>query len=133
MFYFNTFGGNPVSCAVGAKVLDILDRDALMDNARDVGAYLRHGLQQLAHRHPIIGDIRGQGLWIGIELVTDRLHKTPATAQALRVINHMKDSSDLIGRIVEYDNELKIRPPLPKAREQSDLLLGTLDEALARL
>lgn len=133
VFYFNTFGGNPVACAVGAKVLDILERDALIDNARDVGAYLRQGLQQLAQRHPIIGDIRGQGLWIGIELVTDRLHKTPATAQALRVINLMKDSGVLMGRIGEFDNVLKIRPPLPIARQHADLLLGTLDEVLAGL
>jgi 4-aminobutyrate aminotransferase-like enzyme len=133
VFYFNTFGGNPVSCAVGAKVLDILERDALMDNARDVGAYLRTGLQQLATRHDIIGDIRGRGLWIGIELVTDRQHKTPAASQAQRVINLMKDKGVLMGRIGEFDNVLKIRPPLPITRQHADLLLSALHDVLAGL
>lgn len=133
VFYFNTFGGNPVSCAVGAKVLDILERDALMDNAREIGAYLRAGLQRLAARHDIIGDIRGQGLWLGIELVSDRAKKTPATSQAQRVINLMKDNGVLMGRIGEFDNVLKIRPPLPIAQDHADLLLATLDGVLAGL
>ena len=133
VFYFNTFGGNPVSCAVGAKVLDILERDALIDHARELGAYLRSGLQHLAARHDIIGDIRGRGLWVGIELVSDRQHKTPATNQAQHVINRMKDRGVLMGRIGEYDNVLKIRPPLPFAREHADLLLGALHDVLAGL
>jgi len=133
VFYFNTFGGNPVSCAVGAKVLDILERDKLMDNAREVGAHLRQGLHALAARHDIIGDIRGQGLWVGVELVTDRNTRQPAAEQAHRAINLMKDRGVLMGRIGEFDNVLKMRPPLPIAREHADLLLAALDEVLAAL
>ncbi len=133
VFYFNTFGGNPVSCAVGAKVLDILERDRLQDNARVVGQHLRRGLRALAERHDIIGDIRGQGLWVGVELVLDRHGKQPATEQAHRAINLMKDRGVLMGRIGEFDNVLKMRPPLPIQTEHADLLLGALDDVLAAL
>ncbi len=133
VFFFNTFAGNPVSCAVGAKVLDILERDKLMDNAREVGAHLRDGLRRLAERHDIIGDIRGQGLWVGVELVEDRKTKQPAAAQAHRAINLMKDRGVLMGRIGEFDNVLKMRPPLPIKTEHADLLLAALDDVLAAL
>jgi 4-aminobutyrate aminotransferase-like enzyme len=133
VFFFNTFAGNPVSCAVGAKVLDILERDKLMDNAREVGAHLRGGLRRLAERHDIIGDIRGQGLWVGVELVEDRKTKQPAAAQAHRAINLMKDRGVLMGRIGEFDNVLKMRPPLPIKTEHADLLLAALDDVLATL
>jgi 4-aminobutyrate aminotransferase-like enzyme len=122
-----------VSCAVGAKVLDILERDKLMDNAREVGAHLRGGLRRLAERHDIIGDIRGQGLWVGVELVEDRKTKQPAAAQAHRAINLMKDRGVLMGRIGEFDNVLKMRPPLPIKTEHADLLLAALDDVLATL
>ena len=133
VFYFNTFGGNPVSCAVGAKVLDILERDRLMDNARVVGDYLRQGLRGLAEKYDIIGDIRGQGLWVGVELVRDRRSKVPAAEEAHRAINLMKDRGVLMGRIGEFDNVLKMRPPLPLACEHADLLLGALDDVLHKL
>lgn len=133
VFFFNTFAGNPVSCAVAAKVLDILERDRLMENAKRVGDHLRAGLARLAARHAIIGDVRGHGLWVGIELVGDRVARTPAASEAQRVVNEMKARGVLMGRIGEFDNVLKIRPPLPIGIAEADLLLDTLDGVLAAL
>jgi 4-aminobutyrate aminotransferase-like enzyme len=129
--YFNTFGGNPVACAAARAVLDVIEGERLVDNARDVGDHLRAGLGRLAARHDIIGDVRGAGLWVGIELVRDRGTKLPATAEAERVVDRMKERQVLMGRIGEFDNVLKIRPPLPFSRADADLLLATLDEVLA--
>jgi 4-aminobutyrate aminotransferase-like enzyme len=133
VMYFNTFGGNPVSCAVGKAVLDVLDREQLIDNAREVGTYVRAGLARLQQRHPMIGDIRGQGLWIGVELVRDRATKEPATEESHRTINLMKERGVLMGRIGQFDNVLKMRPPLPFSSANADLLLDTLDEVLSLL
>jgi len=133
VMYFNTFGGSPVSCAVGNAVLDVLDGERLIDNAREVGAYVRVGLQRLQERHSLIGDIRGHGLWVGVELVLDRHTKAPATAAAHRVINEMKARGVLLGRIGEFDNVIKIRPPLPFSCAHADLLLTQFDEVLSGL
>lgn len=133
VMYFNTFGGNPVSCAVGNAVLDVIDRERLIDNARDVGAYIREGLRRLQGRHDLIGDIRGHGLWVGVELVRDRRTKEPAAAESHRAINLMKERSVLLGRIGEFDNVLKMRPPLPFSRANADILLDTLDAVLRTL
>jgi 4-aminobutyrate aminotransferase-like enzyme len=133
VFYFNTFGGNPVSCAVGNAVLEVMERDKLIDNARLVGDYIHAGLRRLQQSHAIIGDIRGHGLWVGIELVRDHATKEPADAESHRVINVMKDRGVLMGRIGPFDNVLKIRPPMPFSTANADLLLGTLDEVLGRL
>ena len=133
VMYFNTFGGNPVSCAVGNAVLDVLDRERLVDNAREVGSYVRAGLARLQQRHTMIGDIRGHGLWIGVELVRDRETKEPATEESHRAINLMKERGVLMGRIGQFDNVLKMRPPLPFSRANADLLLATLDDVLGLL
>jgi 4-aminobutyrate aminotransferase-like enzyme len=131
VMYFNTFGGNPVSCAVGNAVLDVLDRERLVDNARDVGNYVRAGLARLQQRHTMIGDIRGHGLWIGVELVRDRATKEPGTEESHRAINLMKERGILMGRIGQFDNVLKMRPPLVFQREHADFLVSTLDEVLS--
>jgi 4-aminobutyrate aminotransferase-like enzyme len=133
VMYFNTFGGNPVSCAVGHAVLDVLDREQLVDNAREVGAYVRAGLGRLQQRHSMIGDVRGHGLWIGVELVRDRATREPATEESHRAINLMKERGVLMGRIGQFDNVLKMRPPLPFSRADADLLLATLDAVLGLL
>ena len=132
VMYFNTFGGNPVACAVAAEVLSVIERERLIDNARAIGSHLRAGLAELATRHSVIGDVRGHGLWVGIELVLDRESRTPATAIAERVVNAMKDAGVLLGRIGIYDNVLKIRPPLVIERAQADMLLARLDDVLTR-
>lgn len=131
VMYFNTFGGNPVACAVGNAVLDVMQRDDLINHARTMGDHVRDGFTGLAERHALIGDIRGHGLWIGVELVKDRATKTPATDITRTVVNRMKERGILMNRIGEFDNVLKMRPPLPFNREHADLLLSTIDEVLS--
>jgi 4-aminobutyrate aminotransferase-like enzyme len=131
--YFNTFAGNPVSAAVGAAVLDVLEDERLVENARVVGDYTLARLAKLAERHAIIGDVRGAGLFFAVELVTDRGSKTPAPAQTKRVVNRMRELGVLISRIGMHDNILKIRPPMPFSKQHADLLVDRLNEALVSL
>jgi 4-aminobutyrate aminotransferase-like enzyme len=131
--YFNTFAGNPVSAAVGAAVLDVLEDERLVENARVVGDYTLARLAKLAERHAIIGDVRGAGLFFAVELVSDRGSKTPAPAQTKRVVNRMRELGVLISRIGMHDNILKIRPPMPFSTQHADLLVDRLNEALASL
>jgi 4-aminobutyrate aminotransferase-like enzyme len=133
MEYFNTFGGNPVSCAVGLAVLDVLQDERLIENAQAVGAYLQRGLHELMQRHPLIGDVRGAGLFIGVELVTDRRNKAPATAQARRVARLARDRGVLIGTDGPHDNVIKIRPPMTFRNAHADILLDCLDQCLLTL
>jgi 4-aminobutyrate aminotransferase-like enzyme/Ser/Thr protein kinase RdoA (MazF antagonist) len=130
-YYFNTFGGNPVSCAAGLAVLDVLDRERLRDNARDVGHHLRSELASLAGRHPVIGDVRGAGLFIGVELVSDPRSREPDAQSANAVVNAMRREGVLIGRTGRNGNVLKIRPPLIFSRADADRLASTLDRVLA--
>ncbi len=129
--YFNTFGGNPVSCAAASAVLDELEERRLLENAADTGAYAKGLLQELAERHPAIGDVRGHGLVLGAELVLDRESKEPATAHAERVVNEARRRGVLLGRLGIHGNTLKIRPPMPFTRENADLLIDVLDRSLA--
>jgi 4-aminobutyrate aminotransferase-like enzyme len=131
--YFNTFGGNPVSAAVGMAVLDVIKDERLMENAATVGNYTIARLTRLADRHALIGDVRGSGLFFAVELVSDRGAKTPATAQTRRVVNLMCERGVLISRIGRHDNILKIRPPMPFSKQHADLLIDTLDAVLAGL
>lgn len=131
--YFNTYGGNPVSCQAAQAVLNVLREQDLQGNARDVGAYLRQGLLELAERHELIGDVRGEGLFIGVELVTDRHTQAPATQAAAAVVNGMRQRHVLISATGPKANILKIRPPLVFAREHADLLLERLDATLLAL
>jgi len=131
--YFNTFGGNPVSAAVGMAVLDVLEEERLIENARSVGDYTLERLSKLKARHALVGDVRGAGLFFAVELVGDRDAKTPATADTKRVVNRMRERGVLISRIGMYDNILKIRPPMPFSKQNADLLVDTLDEVLASL
>jgi 4-aminobutyrate aminotransferase-like enzyme len=131
--YFNTFGGNPVSCAVGIAVLEVIERENLVEHARKVGDYVQAGLHRLAQKHAIIGDVRGRGLFFGAELVKDRASKAPATDETKAVINAMRERGVLMSCTGRYDNILKIRPPMPFAAEHADLLLATLDDVLGAL
>lgn len=131
--YFNTFGGNPVSCAAAMAVLDVLEDEKLIDNARVVGDYAQSGLRKLADKHDIIGNVRGSGLFFGCELVLDKATKEPATALATTVINKMRERGVLIGKLGIHQNATKIRPPMPFSRENADLMLSTLDDVLAGL
>jgi 4-aminobutyrate aminotransferase-like enzyme len=128
--FFSTFGGNSVSCAVGAAVLDVLEEEQLQANAAAMGALLLSGLAELAQRHPLVGDVRGTGLFIGIELVTDRDTREPATRQASYVKNRMREGRILLGTEGPADNVLKIRPPMTFDAAAANRLLETLDEVL---
>jgi 4-aminobutyrate aminotransferase-like enzyme len=125
--YFNTFAGNPVSAAVGMAVLDVLEGERLMDNAVRVGQYTLDRIGRLADKHPLIGDVRGAGLFFAVDLVRDRKTKAPAAEEAKRLVNMMRDRGVLISRIGPSDNILKIRPPMPFSTENADFLVDTLD------
>ncbi|MEZ5832305.1 MAG: aminotransferase class III-fold pyridoxal phosphate-dependent enzyme [Dongiaceae bacterium] len=131
--FFSTFGGNNVSCAAGMAVLDVLEREGLQDNARQVGAYFRQGLRKLADRHDLIGDVRGSGLLIGVELVRDRKSLEAAAAETKRVINRMRDLGVLTATEGPHGNVLKLRPPICFTREQADLAVAALDQALSEI
>ncbi len=126
---FSTFGGNPVACAAALAVLAVIEDEALVANAADTGAYLRRGLAELAGRHPLIGDVRGEGLLFGVELADET--RAPAAGHARRVTEAMRDRGVLISATGPAGNVLKIRPPLVFQREHADLLLQTFDEVLA--
>jgi 4-aminobutyrate aminotransferase-like enzyme len=131
--YFNTYGGNAVSCAAGLAVLDVIDEEGLVENAARVGRHVLSGLEKLKARHDIVGDVRGKGLFFGIDLVSDRKAKTPAVAETKQVVNRMRHEGILMGRIGEHDNVLKLRPPLSFSKENADLLLSTLDDVMSAL
>ena len=131
--YFNTFGGNPVSAEVGKKVLEIVLRDQLLANVRETGDYLKAGLEKLAGTHDLIGEVRGKGFFVGIELVTDRNDKTPARQETSAIVELMRESGVLISRIGRHRNILKIRPPLTFRKEHADIVLEKLDDALTRV
>jgi 4-aminobutyrate aminotransferase-like enzyme/Ser/Thr protein kinase RdoA (MazF antagonist) len=133
MEFFSTFGGNTVSCAVGLAVLEIVIEEGLQSHARAVGEYLLSALRTLMDRHGLIGDVRGSGLFLGVELVLDRRSLAPATQVATEVVNRLREQAILIGTEGPHDNVLKIRPPMPFDREDAEWLVGALDETLRRL
>ncbi len=131
MEFFSTFGGSTVSCAVGLAVLDVVQGDRLQEHARRVGGRMLDGLRAIADRHPVAGDVRGSGLFIGVELVKDRDSREPAADEASYVVNRMRDEGILIGTDGPFHNVLKIRPPMPFNENDADLLVATLDAILA--
>jgi 4-aminobutyrate aminotransferase-like enzyme len=130
MEYFNTYGGNPVSCAVGLAVLDVIEEEGLRDNAAWVGEYLVGRLQALAEQHELIGDVRGLGLFIGVELVRDRDTLEPAAEQASSVVNHMVERGVLLSTDGPLRNVLKIKPPIVFSESDADLLVENLSTVL---
>jgi 4-aminobutyrate aminotransferase-like enzyme len=128
---FSTFGGNPVACAAALAVLDVIEDEGLTRSAAEMGGYLREGLLALRQRHPVIGDVRGEGLLLGVELVEDPQARVPAGARAGRVTEAMREQGILLGTTGPAGNVLKIRPPLVFQRDHADLLLSALDEVLA--
>lgn len=123
---FSTFGGNPVAAAAALAVLDVIRDEGLTANAAAVGSYLRQGLAKLAGSHPVIGDVRGDGLLVGVELVDDQETRAPAAGRARAVAEAMRERGVLIGATGPAGNVLKLRPPLVFQREHADLLLQTL-------
>ena len=130
--HFNTFGGNPVSTAAGLAVLDVIEGDRLQENARIVGARLKAGLEGLMRRHSLVGDVRGLGLMLGVELVRDRGTKEPALAETLEVLERLREAGVLVGKGGLAGNVLRIKPPLCITPEDADFAVAALDYALGR-
>ncbi len=131
MEFFSTFGGNTVSCAIGIAVLETVHAENLQAHAREVGRHLLGRLHELKRRHALIGEVRGAGLFLGVELVTDRQSLAPATRAAAAIANHMRDLGVLLGTDGPFHNVIKIRPPLPFTVQDADALVEALDTALA--
>ena len=132
MEYFNSFGGNPVSCAVGRTVLEIIDKEKLQENAYLVGKYLIKELNDLKMRHNLIGDIRGRGLFLGIEFIRDHEKMIPAATEAERIVNDMKDRGILLSTDGPDHNVIKIKPPMIFTKQNADQLLDVLDQLLIK-
>lgn len=130
MEYFNTFAGNPVSCAMGLAVLDVIEQEQLQENALKVGDFLLQGLHQLKQRFSLLGDVRGMGLFIGVEMVKNHATLEPATGEANAVIEYLKAHKILLSTDGPYDNVLKLKPPLVFSIENAQEFLMRLEEAL---
>jgi len=130
--HINTFGGNPLVSAAGLAVLEVIEEEGLQRNAQVQGNRLLDGLRALAERHEGIGNVRGQGLMIGVELVADREAKTPGTALTGRVLDELKDLGALVGKGGLYGNVLRIKPPLVLTNADVEFALAAMDEALTR-
>ncbi|MBT8399538.1 MAG: aminotransferase class III-fold pyridoxal phosphate-dependent enzyme, partial [Rhodothermia bacterium] len=129
MEYFNTYGGNPVSCAVGLAVLDVIEEEGLQDHARTVGAKLLADLRALASRKPLIGDVRGSGLFIGIELVRGD-DKKPAAPEAAYLVNRMKQNHILLSTDGPDENVIKFKPPMAFSADDAEHLVHVLDDVM---
>jgi 4-aminobutyrate aminotransferase-like enzyme/Ser/Thr protein kinase RdoA (MazF antagonist) len=131
MEYFNTFGGNPVSCAAGLAVLDVIEKEGLRSHARSMGDFLLEGLRSLQKRFPILGDVRGRGLFLGFEMVKDRATLEPAAAEASALVNRMKEEGVLLSTDGPLHNVIKIKPPLVFSAADADLFLTRLGRVLS--
>jgi 4-aminobutyrate aminotransferase-like enzyme len=129
--YFNTFGGNPVSAAAGLAVLDVIEQEGVLENVRRVGAFVRSGLQELADRHECIGDVRGKGLFLGVEIVRDRTNRQADEQPARRIREHLRNNGVLVGATGPLGNVVKIRPPLVFSMADAEILLDRLEEAIS--
>ena len=124
MEFFSTFGGNNVSCAIGLAVLEVVQDEKLQSHALQVGERLLEGLRDLQQRHEIIRDVRGSGLFLGVELMKG---DNPATLEAKRIVNRMREEGILLGTDGPSHNVLKIRPPMPFSNNDADQLITTLE------
>jgi alanine-glyoxylate transaminase / (R)-3-amino-2-methylpropionate-pyruvate transaminase len=129
--HFNTFGGNPVSMAAGLAVMDVIDEEGLQENARRVGARLLQGLRRLQSRHRLIGEVRGLGLMLGVELVADRETRAPAVLQTLEVLERAREMGVLVGKGGLEGNVLRIKPPMCITVEDAEFAVDVLDRAIA--
>jgi 4-aminobutyrate aminotransferase-like enzyme len=133
MEFFCTFGGNPVSCAIGMAVLDEIEDRDLMGRARELGGRFIEGLRELQVRHPIIGDVRGRGLFLGFEMVRNQETLEPAADEAQALVDFMRDRGVLMSTDGPLHNVIKIKPPMVLNGEDVEITLKLLDEGLASL
>jgi len=131
MEFFSTFGGNPVSCAIGMAVMDCIEQDGLMERAAELGEHFMIGLRELQANHDIIGDVRGRGLFIGFELVKDRETKEPAAEEAARIVDMMRDRGVLLSTDGPHHNVIKIKPPMVLNKADIDTTLKHLNDIFA--
>jgi len=131
--HFNTFGGNPVVCAQGSAVLDVIAREKLQANSLKIGNRILAGLDKLKEKHNIIGDVRGKGLLLGIELVKDRRSKEPAKEECVQVMETCKELGLLLGKGGLWGQTIRFSPPMCVNEQDADFLLGVLDRALGSL
>jgi len=131
MEYFNTFGGNPVSCAAALAVMDVMEKEKLQENAREVGQYMLVRLKELRKKYPkLVGDVRGIGLFAGIDLVTDTEKRTPATEMAKRILMSMRRKRVCLSTEGPYNNIIKIKPPICFSKADVDEMVEKLDETI---
>jgi 4-aminobutyrate aminotransferase-like enzyme/Ser/Thr protein kinase RdoA (MazF antagonist) len=130
MEFFSTFGGNPVACAAGLAVLDVLRNEKLQENALRIGGYLKNALRALQKKHSLIGDVRASGLFLGVDLVVDRETRAPAPRQAGYIVNRLRECGILTGTDGPYHNVLKLRPPLIFTEQDADLFVAAFDAIL---
>ncbi len=130
MEYFSTFGGNTVACAVGNAVLDVLEQEQLQAHSLELGNYLLEGMRPLVNKHAIVGDVRGSGLFLGMELVRNRVTLEPADTEASYLVNRLRDHRILLGTDGPYHNVVKMRGPLPFSKEDAGFFLETLNKVL---
>jgi alanine-glyoxylate transaminase/(R)-3-amino-2-methylpropionate-pyruvate transaminase len=128
--HFNTFGGNPISMTQGLATLEVIDEEGIQQNALEVGNHLKDALLDLQDKHPLIGEVRGLGLMLGVELVRNRKTKEPANTEAADVMERMKHRNVLVGKGGLFGNTLRIKPPMCINRDDADYLVAMLDEAL---
>jgi 4-aminobutyrate aminotransferase-like enzyme/Ser/Thr protein kinase RdoA (MazF antagonist) len=133
MEYFNTFGGNPVSCAIGLAVLDVIKEESLQSHAEITGQYLKKQLKTLQVAHEVIGDVRGLGLFLGIEIITDSTTLAPDSLLAYALVNRLKERGILLSVDGPYHNVIKIKPPMIFTRDNCDELVGELENALQKI
>ena len=131
--HFNTFGGNPVVCAIGKAVMEVIDKEKLQENSLNMGAHLVAGLEKLKAKHNIIGDVRGKGLMLGIELVKDRTTKEPAKAECAQILESCREMGLLLGKGGLWGHTIRFAPPMIINKADADFILEVLGEALAGL
>jgi 4-aminobutyrate aminotransferase-like enzyme len=133
MEYFNSFGGNPVSCEIGKSVLSLIESERLQENARVVGNYLKLGLKDLKNSHSIIGDVRGLGLFLGIEIVENQHSRKPNAMMASQIKEAMKDRGILLSTDGPMNNVIKIKPPLVFTKNNADRVVDQLGQVIKKL
>ena len=131
--HFNTFGGNPVASAIGKAVLEVIEREHLQENSLKIGAHILAGLEALKAKHEIIGDVRGKGLMLGIELVKDRATKEPAKAECIQVLELARDMGLLLGKGGLHGSVIRFAPPMCITRADADFMLEVFAAAFSQI